>query len=220
MEYLTILKITHLLGVIGGFGGALFTDYLMIRRGIFRPLRPEHITQIETLSRFVILGLFVLWISGAALAFELISTNQDFMLNGKFWAKVAIVSVLTINGFFIHHVVLKEAKTSVAKRLLIDTEPAMMMVLAITGSVSFMSWTTPFILGKAKEFSYVVPFDTIILTWLAAIFVSTIGIVTMVRLYTWQEKRRASRVNAPSVDEAQIIIDARISQMIGKQSAT
>lgn len=180
MEYLTFLKIMHLTGLMAGFGGALYTDYLMITRGIFRPLRRNTINEIKHLSHFVTFGLLLLWASGVALALENVNANPEFLNNDKFWAKILIVSVLTLNGFFIHFYVLKEAQKSLNKRLLIDSSLPVVIILAMCGSVSFISWVTPFILGKAPEFSYVIPFELIVTLWVIAILISIAGVLTLV----------------------------------------
>lgn len=180
MEYLTFLKIMHLIGLMAGFGGALYTDYLMITRGIFRPLRRNTINEIKRLSHFVTFGLLLLWASGAALALEIINTNPEFLNNDKFWAKILIVSILTLNGFFIHFYVLKEAQKSLNKRLLIDSRLHVVVILAMCGSISFISWVTPFILGKAPEFSYIVPFEFIVTIWVIAILTSIAGVLALV----------------------------------------
>lgn len=182
MEYLTFLKIMHLVGVMAGFGGALYTDFVMIKGGVLQPLKTETLHEIERLARIVMYGLLLLWISGIVLTIEVIRINPQFLQNDKFWAKVAIVSVLTMNGFFIHRFVLKEAQKSVNRRLLIDSSLSALLVLAVAGSVSFVSWTTPFVLGKAPEFSYVIPFGTIIAFWAFAILVSIAGVLTLVAI--------------------------------------
>jgi len=182
MEYLTFLKIIHLMGLVAGFGGALYTDYLMITRGIFQPLQKETLREIKRLSHFVSYGLLLLWISGAALTVEIVSTKPEFLTNEKFWAKMVIVGILTLNGFFIHLFVLKEAKRSVNKRLLIDSSVPAILLMVISGCISFTSWITPFILGKAPEFSYVVPFETIMSFWALAVFIAIAGVLILVAL--------------------------------------
>ncbi|MEP2943289.1 MAG: hypothetical protein ABJL18_09740 [Hyphomicrobiales bacterium] len=200
MEYLTFLKIMHLVGLMAGFGGALYTDYLMITRGIFRPLEKNTITEIKRLSHFVTFGLILLWASGAALTLEIVNTNPQFLTNEKFWAKMVIVSALTINGFFIHFYVLKEAKKSLNKRLLIDSSLPVVIVLATCGSLSFTSWVTPFILGKAPEFSYVVPFELIITLWIIAILISIASVLTLVALQNiWTVYKRSRQPITPEI---------------------
>ena len=182
MEYLTFLKIMHLIGLTAGLGGALYSDFLMVANGVLRRLNKQTLTEVKRLSKFVTYGLLLLWISGAALAYEISLTNPEFITNEKFWAKVIIVSVLTLNGIFVHYVVLNEAKRSIGKRLLIDSSIPMLVVLALSGSVSFVSWMIPFILGKAPEFSYVIPLENILTLWVLAIVTALAGVLVLVAI--------------------------------------
>lgn len=200
MEYMTFLKIMHLVGVMAGFGGALYTDYLMVTRGILRPLDSGTLSEIKRLTHFVTFGLFLLWISGVALTYEIIVSKPEFLTNDKFWAKVLIVCVLTVNGFFIHFYVLKEAESSLNKRLLIDSSLKAVIILAVSGSISFVSWVTPFILGKAPEFSYVVPFGLIVTLWLMAIMTSSAGVLMLVALQDmWNAYKHSRNAIVPRI---------------------
>lgn len=182
MEYLTFLKIMHLIGLTAGLGGAFYSDFLIVTHGVFRRFNKRTLTEVKRLSKFVTYGLLLLWVSGAALVYEISLTKPEFLTNEKFWAKMVIVAVLTLNGFFVHYVVLNEAKRSIGKRLLIDSTLPMLTVLALSGSISFVSWITPFILGKAPEFSYVVPFETLLIIWVVAIVSSLAGVLILVAM--------------------------------------
>ncbi|MEM8796685.1 MAG: hypothetical protein AAGE61_14035 [Pseudomonadota bacterium] len=189
MEWITVLKIAHLIGLMAGLGGAVYTDYLVVTKGVLKPLTEETLAQVKQLSHFVTLGLGLLWISGGLLTYELLTTNPDFMLNEKFWAKVVIVTVLTVNGFVVHNVVLGEACRSIRKRLLFDSNARIAVILTISGSVSFVSWVIPFVLGKAPEFSYVLPFEAIIFFWICAILASIAAILMLIALEEiWRER--------------------------------
>ena len=196
MEYITFLKIMHLIGLTAGFGGALYSDFLMVTNGVLRRLNKRTLGEVKRLSKFVTYGLLLLWVSGAALAYEVSLIKPEFLTNEKFWAKMVIVVVLTLNGFFVHYVVLNEAKRSIGKRLLIDSSIPMLVVLAVSGSVSFVSWITPFILGKAPEFSYVVPLETILTFWVLTITIALAGVLTMVALQNLWEQRTLSKLTA------------------------
>lgn len=189
MEYITFLKIVHLIGLMAGLGGALYSDFLMVTNGVLRPLNKRTLTEVKRLSKFVTYGLLLLWASGAALAYEISLTKPEFLTNEKFWAKMVIVVVLTLNGFFVHHVVLNEAKRSIGKRLLIDSSIPMLVVLAVSGSISFVSWMIPFILGKAPEFSYVIPIENILTIWVVAFVSSFAGVSVLVAIQDLWSRR-------------------------------
>ncbi|MBA4782357.1 MAG: hypothetical protein H2045_03975 [Rhizobiales bacterium] len=197
MLFLTFLKIMHLSGLMAGFGGALYTDYLMISGGILRPLKPQTLIEVKRLSRVVTWGLVLLWISGAALAYEAYLTNEVFLENEKFWAKMVMVVILTLNGFFVHYVVLREAERSINKRLLIDSPLPVLVLLAATGLISFVSWTLPFILGKASEFSYVLPFGLFMSVWLILVLSAVAGVLSLVALHDLWTRYQAKGTRRP-----------------------
>ena len=202
MEYLTFLKIMHLIGLTAGLGGALYSDFLMVTNGVLKRLNEQTLTEVKRLSKFVTYGLLLLWISGVALAYEISLTKPEFLTNEKFWAKVIIVAVLTLNGFFVHYVVLNEAKRSIGKRLLIDSSIPMLVVLAVSGSVSFVSWMIPFILGKAPEFSYVVPMENILTFWVISINVALTGVLALVALQDLWSRWSMPKHSAPKLSAA------------------
>lgn len=196
MEYLTFLKIMHLIGLTAGLGGALYSDFLMVVNGVLKQLNKQTLTEVKRLSRFVTFGLLLLWVSGVALAYEISLTKPEFLTNEKFWAKMVIVLVLTLNGFFVHYVVLNEAKKSIGKRLLIDSSIPMLVILAVSGSISFVSWMIPFVLGKAPEFSYVIPIENILTVWVVAILSSMAGILILVAIQDLWSQRKSLRLSA------------------------
>ena len=202
MEYLTFLKIMHLIGLTAGLGGALYSDFLMVTNGVLRRLSMQTLKEVKRLSKFVTYGLLLLWISGVALAYEISLTKPEFLTNEKFWAKMVIVVVLTLNGVFVHYVVLNEAKRSIGKRLLIDSKLPMLVVLAVSGSVSFVSWIVPFILGKTPEFSYVVPMGNILTLWVIAINVALAGVLVLVALHNLWSRWSLPKLSAQKFSAA------------------
>jgi hypothetical protein len=175
MLFLTFVKLFHLLGLILGFGGAILLDATVFTRGVIRPVSQYTIHQAEVLSRVVTLGLVMLWTSGAALIWINLATKPEYLTNQKLWAKIAIVVVLTLNGILIHHKVLPLLKERLGKRLFEDTGRVKIAALTLIGSISFVSWTTPFILGKASELNYVTPMWEILAFYGAAIAIMWVG---------------------------------------------
>lgn len=157
LTLLTLLKITHLVGLIMGLGGAILADYTIFTRGIIRPVSPYTIHQTEFLSHIVLAGLTILWISGCALIWINLIEHPQYLTNQKLWAKIAIVVLLTLNGVFVHKYVLPILRRSVGNRLFTDMPRKYLGVMTLFGSISVVSWTVPFVLGKASELNYVTP---------------------------------------------------------------
>lgn len=170
MHLLTFIKIFHLVGLIMGFGGAVLLDLTIFKHGVLRPISQYTIHQTELLSRFVTWGLILLWGTGIGLIAINLMDKPEYLTNQKLWAKVAIVVLLTINGVFVHNRVLPILKQKVGQRIFEMANKLETLLLTLVGSVSFVSWTTPFILGKASELNYVTPMWVIMLAYFGAVF--------------------------------------------------
>ena len=191
MHIITFIKIFHLFGLVMGFGGAVLLDLTIFTRGILRPVSAFTIHQTEVLSRVVTWGLVILWTTGIALIWINTMDKPEYLTNQKLWAKIAIVVLLTANGILIHHKILPYLKASVGKRLFEGMAKRMLAAFTLVGSVSFVSWTTPFILGKASELNYVTPMWLILAVFSVAVLLAWITSFALMNSLAWiQDKAR------------------------------
>jgi hypothetical protein len=167
---LTFIKIFHLVGLVMGFGGAVLLDLTIFKHGVLRPISQYTIHQTELLSRFVTWGLILLWGTGFGLIAINLVDKPEYLTNQKLWAKMAIVVLLTINGVFVHNKVLPILREKIGQRIFEMAKKRETLLLTLVGSLSFVSWTTPFILGKASELNYVTPMWMIMAAYFAAVF--------------------------------------------------
>jgi len=157
IEMLTVLKTAHLLAIAAALGSALAADALLVLRGVFRPITAVTMETARFLAQFVLVGLVAVWATGIPLAIKIYQANPEFVGNDKFWVKVFIVAVLSINGLIIHRIVLPHVAAQQGRRLFDGLGSRKRLALAAVGGVSFVSWMFPMFLGAAKELSYVVP---------------------------------------------------------------
>ncbi|MEJ6781713.1 hypothetical protein [Aminobacter sp. Piv2-1] len=162
----TALRLIHFGGLVLGFGGALFLD-LLLSRYRRSPLTAELVGNVEWISRFVALGLALLWFSGVGFLLLYQATEPEKLLNPKIWAKVTIVSILTLNGIAIHRLVLPFLNQRIGSRLLDGITPGRKAALIGCGVVSAVSWTMPVILGAAPQLNFVVPCAIILAAYAA-----------------------------------------------------
>ncbi len=176
VETLTLLKTAHLLALAAALGPALATDALLVRRGVFRPITALTIEMTRFLSKVVLVGLVAVWATGILLALEVYQGKPEFLTNEKFWVKVFIVGVLSLNGLIIHKVVLPLVASQQGHRLFDGLEVSRRLALAAAGGVSFVSWMFPLLLGAAKELSYVTPASQLMEAYGAALIVAVTGL--------------------------------------------
>ncbi len=176
LTVLTILRLIHLVGLIMGYGGALLADYTIFSRGVIRPVDDYTIFQTRFLSHIVTVGLCVLWVSGFALIMIKLRAQPEFMHNPKVWAKIMIVILLTINGFLVHKLVLPLLARSAGRRLFDGTTERQIAGMTFLGSVSLVSWSLPFVLGKASGLNFTTPMSSILAVYLVCILAAWFGL--------------------------------------------
>lgn len=197
IEMLTLLKTAHLLAIAAALGTALAADTLLVLRGVFRPITAGTIEMAEFLAHFVLLGLVGVWATGIPLAMEVYQVNPEFFTNEKFWVKVIIVVVLSINGLIVHNTVLPLVKSQRGRRLFDGIDVPKRLALAAVGGLSSTSWVFPLFLGVAKELSYVVPAYRLMEAYAVALAAATVGLAVLA-LATG--RAAASVVNMPHYD--------------------
>jgi len=175
MHLLTFIRIFHLLGLVMGFGGAVLLDGTIFMRGVIRPVSQYTIHQAEVLSRIVTWGLVLLWTTGIGLIWLNLLEKPEYLTNQKLWAKIIIVMILTLNGMFIHHKVMPLLKQRLGQRLFVSVSRVQIATLTLIGSISFVSWTMPFVLGKASELNYVTPMWLILAIYGAVVTAGWLG---------------------------------------------
>ncbi len=185
MHIITFIKIFHLLGLIMGFGGAMLLDMTIFSRGVIRPVSNFTIHQAEVLSRIVTWGLVILWVTGIALIWINVLDKPEYITNQKLWAKISIVMLLTANGVLIYHMILPYLKANVGQRLFDGMKRPLLAAFTLAGSVSFVSWTSPFILGMASELNYVTPMWIILAAYAAAVLAIWAVMFTLMSGLTW-----------------------------------
>ena len=185
VEPLTLLKAAHLLAVATGLGAALATDALFLFRGVLRPITAATIEAGRFLAQIVTIGLVALWVTGIPFAIRIYQENPEFIGNEKFWVKIFIVVVLSLNAFLIHHLVLPRIEDQEGRRLFDGLSVGERLALAASGGVSFVSWMFPTFLGAAKELSYVVPADQLLIAY----YVTLAAVVTGLSILALASRR-------------------------------
>lgn len=145
------LILVHLIGLIMATTSIAFGDYaLMSRRRIDTGL-------LDKASLGVAIGLLVLWVSGLAVIW--VDTQFDLALilsKPKLVSKLIVVSLLTLNGVYLHHTVLPALKRSYASR---SVARRVAKVAAVAGAISSACWVFGLFLGIAKPLAAILGFS-------------------------------------------------------------
>lgn len=150
VRYRDLFLILHLFAMVLGLGGATYTDILLFT--FMRDLRIDKKEKevVNTMSKAVFTGVFLALFSGVMLFL----VDPDAMLEkSKFVAKVIIFSVIFLNGFLLHKILLpKLIKFSFDKEhYIVSTVVHLRNLGFVMGAVSGVSWYSVFILGALSD---------------------------------------------------------------------
>lgn len=171
--YLVNLKsfilFVHLAGLAIGIGGTWILEVFIMKHLKKATINKDNFAVIHFISQFVLVGLAILWISGLAFLVYYALYTPESLSNEKIWAKVFIVVILTINGFFIHKFLLPLVEQCTSDSLTKILSTKKLKYVLFMGAVSFISWVFPIILGVSKSLNFSVSAMTIISVYLLSI---------------------------------------------------
>lgn len=151
------IKVMHLLGIILGLGAATVLDLVIVKFLVAGQIQSDQISIVKFVTGIVSVGLAILWFSGILYLVHYAAFDPSKLWNQKVWAKIAIVGVLTINGYFIHHIVLPLMEKQVGRALFAGLSRKQCALMLIFGTISATSWYVPLVLGAMPHFNFVVP---------------------------------------------------------------
>ena len=171
-------RAVHLLGLALGLGFAIKADYFA-SRFVLRPISDYELASLYTYHRTISFGLALFWISGIALLW----LRTGFVAENfspKLMAKIAVVSLLTINAVLIGRYGLTTLRKSRNFRLG-DLTFWRRLQLCTIGALSSASWVGALVLGVFQMMKTMPP----IMMWetLGAIYLAAmIGALMIVLL--------------------------------------
>jgi len=144
----------HLSGLALGIGGSWILDLFVIKHIHHRNITEDRFYLISFISKLVNAGLIVLWFSGLSfLAYYFLFTPEN-LLNEKIWGKLVIVTVLTVNGYFVHTALLPRIKSCIGSTIIAVLPQRDIHLMASIGTISFFSWLFPIVLGVSKSLNF------------------------------------------------------------------
>ena len=150
----SLITFTHLAGLAFGLGGAWILDLFIVRYFRSEAVTLERYQFLEFVSKLVLAGLIILWVSGLLFVLYYYLYTPEFLYNQKVWAKTFIVTVLSLNGLMIHHKLMPVIKRSIGSNLLASLSTSEIRSLLSIGTVSVVSWIFPVVLGVAKTLNF------------------------------------------------------------------
>ena len=144
----------HLSGLALGIGGSWILDLFVIKHVHHRKITEERFYLINFISKLVNAGLIVLWFSGFLFLTYYYLFTPENLLNEKVWGKLVIVTVLTVNGYFVHTALLPRIKSCIGSTIIEVLSHRDIHLMASIGTISFFSWLFPIVLGVSKSLNF------------------------------------------------------------------
>lgn len=171
----TIIKVFHLAGLALGLGGAVLLDMLAIRFLIKQKISAEFYEIFKHSSQVVFWGLCLLWLSGIAYLVYYYLADYHSLFNQKVWAKLFIVVILSVNGWWIHRRILPLMQGSINGYLFKTLSVNQRRVLLCSSVISILSWGIPLLLGACKELNFCISAFTILFIYFSLLI---LGLIT------------------------------------------
>lgn len=163
LEIKTFLLMFHLIAISVGFGSATLLDIWVAKKYLLdKAIGKDDFAIVSYASRVVALGLGLTWVSGGLYLYHLQSDGGLILQNPKFLFKIWMVCMLTLNGMFIHAVIIPHMKRRIGAQLFDRTPPTKRALFLTSGAISLASWYCLILLGVAREMNHKVPFENIV----------------------------------------------------------
>ncbi len=141
-----ILRFAHLLAVAVGFGVAVETEAFMFRRRR-STISKGMLSGLEHRHKVILYALGAMWVTGLAL----VALRTGFQISAftpKLWAKISVVTILTVNAFFVSEIAMPILADHAGKKVTALGQPARQALFAVAG-VSATSWILGLGLGSS-----------------------------------------------------------------------
>lgn len=180
----TILVFLHFLLAALVLAQVIRTDYLVLKN-YTKPLDGVAVEVINETKRFACWGLAALYLTGGILVLYGVNTNPEYMANEKLWVKFVCVGVLTLNGYFVHRL----DKYVGEGVVLSEFPPAFAVQMAVVGGISSASWIFACVLGIARAWNGVLPFQEVMMYYGVTVFLAVSASIAVTFLFRMRPYR-------------------------------
>lgn len=182
----------HLIACCVAIGMVLTSDIAMVKQLVVADpnnrLDPEHLSQLQ---KTVSAALWMLWMTGAVLvSLDVYLKGWNYLSNPKLQSKVAIVMLLTLNGFALHKYVLPLMQKAGS---LLHLSFSQRVLTLFSGAVSGVSWLYAAMLGIGRPLNFKYSLFEILAAYPVLI---AGGFVAMLMLTAWAQYQASGEARA------------------------
>jgi hypothetical protein len=184
------LVYVHLIACCVAIGLVLKSDVVMIKDLLKadRASNRAHMKQMNELQSIVSMALIALWATGAAIVTldALTKGGWQYFTNPKIQAKILMVTMLTLNGFVLHNLVLPAMQKAGS---LLNMSFSNTVLASFAGTVSGVSWLYAAFFGVGRPLSW--KYSLVELLAAYPVLIAG-GFLTMLAFITWCKQRDQS----------------------------
>ena len=162
---LTVVRVFHFIGLAMGLGAATLLDLMILRFFLGKKMTDQRLEMFEFLADLVSVGLKLLWMTGLCFLLLYWATDPVKLGNEKVWAKMVIVTILTINGWFIHRTVLPFMQGQIGYTMMGGLSLRKKCAFISMGMISVVSWYLPIIIANMPQLNFAVPMIQILVAY-------------------------------------------------------
>ncbi|MDX1458022.1 MAG: hypothetical protein R3276_10570 [Marinobacter sp.] len=166
----TLIVYSHLLATCLALGSVLVMDFRLWR---WRNRTPDGamLARMRETQAIATVSLVVLWLTGAGLVtVGYWLEGMAYLMNEKVWAKLVVVSLLTMNGVLLHRI----GFPALQQKALMSQPRSGLVLLGVLGAISTTSWLFAAFLGIARPWSHSLAVGEIL-----AVFLAILGLAVL-----------------------------------------
>lgn len=196
----SILSLGHLVGLVLALGTTLYLDgacfYSIARRSWNRYTAFMSGALFSFATKYVVVGLVILWVTGCGFLAHYALFDPEKLHNPKIYAKLTLVAVLTVNGYFLHHQVLgRVARMKDCGQFLRAKADRLCM---FSGALSAATWAGAFMLGALPVLNNAVDFSVLVAIWAALVLATYLCAKVYIALATRCDEAAGSASLGPA----------------------
>ena len=167
-----LLLFAHILGIIAAISAMFVSENIIYRK--YDRFSSVDVSLVGQLSNVIKISLLILWLSGFGLIYLGYQSNPLFLANEKIWAKIVVVSIITLNGFYISRRIMPRIKMLSHTRTLVNSYFESFM-FRLSFAVSVSGWLVAMFFGIARFMN-----NSFSMYYLLYGFCSIVGLVLLI----------------------------------------
>jgi hypothetical protein len=170
------MRFLHFISLALGIGGATILDFIILKFFFNNTIKQDQINFFNFTSKIINYSLIAVWITGIGFLIQYYYFDPVKLTNPKIYMKLTVVTILTLNGIFIHYAILPTINKQVGKTIFEGLDENKKFLFSLSASISATSWYTAVALGAFSQLNFKVPYSVLLFTYFTIMMVIFVSI--------------------------------------------